>query len=194
MSCAREWSQEILAAAGVDQALMPGLAPSGTVIGEVPARIAADLGVEAGARVVAGGFDQPMAALGSGVLDPGEAGVGTGTWEALVAVTGAPVLTSRMLEAGYPFGCYVLPGRFFCLASNAGGGSLLRWFKDNFGADDIRRARRSRSDPFDVILADLPDEPDRDDRAAALPGFVQPVDGPWRDRRDRRPEPGHDPR
>ena len=173
----REWSQEILDAAGVDQALMPGLAPSGTVIGEVPAGIAAGLGVEAGARVVAGGFDQPMAALGSGVLDPGDAGVGTGTWEALVAVTGAPVLTSRMLEAGYPFGCYVLPGRFFCLASNAGGGSLLRWFKDNFGADDIRRARRSKSDPFDVILADLPDEPTG---MIALPHF-QGSYSPWMD-------------
>ena len=173
----QEWSAEILAAAGVDQALMPGLAPSGTVIGEVPARIAGRLGVAAGAQVVAGGFDQPMAALGSGVLDPGEAGVGTGTWEALVAVTGAPVLTSRMLEAGYPFGCYVLPGRFFCLASNAGGGSLLRWFKDNFGADDVRRARRSKSDPFDVILADLPDEPTG---MIALPHF-QGSYSPWMD-------------
>jgi len=173
----QEWSPEILAAAGVDRALMPGLAPSGTVIGEVPARIADGLGVEAGARVVAGGFDQPMAAFGSGVLDPGEAGVGTGTWEALVAVTGAPVLTSRMLEAGYPFGCYVLPGRFFCLASNAGGGSLLRWFKDNFGADDIRRARRTRSDPFDVILAGLPDEPTG---MIALPHF-QGSYSPWMD-------------
>ena len=173
----QEWSREILAAAGLDPSLMPGLAPSGTVIGEVPARIADDLGVEAGAKVVAGGFDQPMAALGSGVLDPGDAGVGTGTWEALVAVTDAPVLTSRMLEAGYPFGCYVLPGRFFCLASNAGGGSLLRWFKDNFGADDVRRARRSKSDPFDVILADLPAEPTG---MIALPHF-QGSYSPWMD-------------
>ena len=173
----QEWSHEILAAAGLDPALMPRLAPAGTVIGEVPARIAAGLGVAAGARVVAGGFDQPMAALGSGVLDPGDAGVGTGTWEALVAVTGAPVLTTRMLEAGYPFGCYVLPGRFFCLASNAGGGSLLRWFKDNFGADDVRRARRSNADPFDVILAGLPDEPTG---MIVLPHF-QGSYSPWMD-------------
>lgn len=173
----QEWSQEVLDAAGLDPALMPRLAPSGTVIGEVPARIAADLGIEAGASVVAGGFDQPMAALGSGVLDPGEAGVGTGTWEALIAVTSAPVLTSRMLEAGYPFGCYVLPRRYFCLASNAGGGSLLRWFKDTFGADDIRRARRTNSDAFDVILAGLPDDPTG---MIALPHF-QGSYTPWMD-------------
>src|SRR5665647_854321 len=147
----REWSSEILAAADVAPSLMPGLAPSGTVIGEVSARIAADLGMQTDAKVVAGGFDQAMAALGSGVIDRGDAGVGTGSWEALVAVTDTPMLTDRMLEAGYPFGCFVLPGRYFCLASNAGGGSILNWYKNNFGADLVRRCRRNHADPFDAI-------------------------------------------
>lgn len=173
----QEWSEDILAAAGVTSSLMPGLAPSGTAIGEVPVRVAADLGIQAGATIVAGGFDQPMAALGSGVIDGGDAGVGTGTWEAVVVVTDTPVLTDRMLEAGYPFGCYVLPGRFFCLASNAGGGSLLRWYKDNFCADDVRRARRSHADPFDVILQDLPNEPTG---MLVLPHF-QGSYSPWMD-------------
>jgi xylulokinase len=173
----QEWSQEMLTAAGIAPSLMPGLAPSGTVIGEVPGRVADELGIQVGTAIVTGGFDQPMAALGSGVVDRGDVGVGTGSWEALVAVTDAPVLTDRMLEAGYPFGCYVLPGRFFCLASSAGGGSLLRWYKDTFGADDVRRARRGHADPFDVILQDLPDEPTG---MIVLPHF-QGSYSPWMD-------------
>lgn len=173
----QEWSAEVLAAADIPASFMPGLAPSGTAIGEVPARIAADLGLPAGTKIIAGGFDQPMAALGSGLIDAGDAGVGTGTWEALTAVTDSPVLTGRMLEAGYPFGCYVLPGRFFCLASNAGGGSLLRWYRDTFGADEVRRARRSRADPFEVILRDMPDEPTG---MIVLPHF-QGSYNPWMD-------------
>lgn len=173
----QEWSGELLAAAGIDPSLMPGLAQSGTVIGEVPRRIGADLGVAPGAKIVAGGFDQAMAALGSGVIDSGDAGVGTGSWEALITVTGEPAQTDKMLDAGYPFGCYVLPGRFFCLASNSGGGSLLRWYKDTFGADDVRRARRSHADPFDVILEGLPEEPTG---MIALPHF-QGSYSPWMD-------------
>ena len=65
------WSAEILAAAGIDPALMPELAPSGTVIGEVPARIGRRPGLRGRRQIVAGGFDQPMAALGSGVHRPG---------------------------------------------------------------------------------------------------------------------------
>ena len=47
----QEWSGELLAAAGIDPSLMPGLAQSGTVIGEVPRRIGADLGVAPRAKV-----------------------------------------------------------------------------------------------------------------------------------------------
>lgn len=102
--------------------------------------------------LVTGGFDQAMAALGSGLLSPGEACVGTGTWEALTIVTDTPVLSSAMLEAGYPFGCYVAPDLYFCLASNAGGGSLLRWYRDAFGREELELSRATGGDVFDLIV------------------------------------------
>jgi xylulokinase len=147
-----QWSPELLAAADISPEIFPEARPSGQVIGIIPEWVASSLELRSPVMLVTGGFDQAMAALGSGLLSPGEAGVGTGTWEALTIVADTPILSSAMLEAGYPFGCYVAPDLYFCLASNAGGGSLLRWYRDTFGRKELEQSRATGSDVFDLIV------------------------------------------
>jgi sugar (pentulose or hexulose) kinase len=78
---ARTWSKEILAAAGVDPAMMPRLVVPGDQSGEVSAEAAAATGLKAGTPVIAGGGDGQCAGTGAGVSAdrPGRAYVNLGT-------------------------------------------------------------------------------------------------------------------
>lgn len=173
----RHWSSELLTAADLPSALFPEVRPSGTAIGILPDQIARKLELKSPVTLVTGGFDQAMAALGSGLLTPGEAGVGTGTWEALTIVTDSPVLSPAMLEAGYPFGCYVANDLYFCLASNAGGGSLLRWYRDTFGDKEVEQSSAAHVDAFDLIVQQATSRPTA---LLVLPHFEGSYN-PWMD-------------
>ena len=164
---ARAWSDELLAAAGLRASLFARVQPSGTAIGELPAAAAGTLGLGAGVRLVTGGMDQSMAALGSGAIEPGAAMVGTGTWQAVTVVAEAPILTEAMLASGFAFGPHIAPDRYAAMATNASGGSLLRWARDVFAPGE----------PYERLL---PDRFERPTDLLVLPHFEGSV-SPWMD-------------
>ncbi|MGY1693127.1 FGGY family carbohydrate kinase [Geodermatophilus sp. SYSU D01105] len=68
---AARWPAELLAAAGVPDDALPELVHPGTVVGEVRPGVAAELGLPAGVRVVAGMTDGCTAQLAAGAVAPG---------------------------------------------------------------------------------------------------------------------------
>jgi xylulokinase len=173
----RNWSEEILAVASVASSMFPRSVASGTVIGVVAPAQAASLGLAGDVLVVAGGFDQAMAALGAGLTHPGDAVVGTGTWEALTILTASPAIAPSLRTGGYTSGCYVTGDLYYCLASNPGGGSVVRWFRDTFGAAEVEVGRRTGIDAFDLLMREVPDGPTG---MLALPHFEGSYN-PWMD-------------
>lgn len=151
------WSDEMLDAAGVEPERFAEVSPSGTIIGEIPAQIAQELGFIEPVTVVVGGHDQPCAALGAGVVDPGVAMYSIGTTEAIVTVL-AEVNTE--LQSGnfavYP---HVVPETYIALAGNQTGGRLLRWYRDVLGTQEIEMAKRGNADVYDVIVEQVSDRP-----------------------------------
>ena len=128
---AGRWSDELLALAGLPGDWFPEVRPSGQVIGEIPARFARALSLPAGIVLVSGGLDQAVATLGAGVTEPGQAMVGTGSWEALTAIAAQPPRDSTALRtSGMALGPFVVPGRLAALATQVGGGSLVAWLRD----------------------------------------------------------------
>ena len=173
----RDWSGEILALAGIAPSVFPPSVPPGTVVGAVAPGPADDLGLGPRVLVVAGGFDQAMAALGAGLVHPGQAVVGTGSWEALTILTSSPAVAPSLRTGGYASGCYVAGDLYYCLASNPGGGSVVRWFRDTLGAPELDAARRTGADAFDLLMQQLPDGPTG---MLALPHFEGSYT-PWMD-------------
>lgn len=155
----RRWSAEMLEAAGVSPDLLPAVAPSGTVVGEVASALAEELSLAPGCKVVTGGHDQPCCALGAGITGASVAADTTGTVECITPVFSEPVLTEAMARNN--FACYphVAPGMYVTLAFNFTGGSLLRWYRDNFAHPEVERARREGKDPYDLIIAGFPEGP-----------------------------------
>ena len=118
-----------------------------------------------------------MAALGAGLTHPGEAVVGTGTWEALTILTAAPAIAPSLRTGGYTSGCYVAGDLYYCMATNPGGGSVVRWFRDTFGAAELEISRRTGIDAFDLLMREVPDDPTG---MLALPHFEGSYT-PWMD-------------
>ncbi|MCY3797572.1 MAG: FGGY family carbohydrate kinase [Chloroflexi bacterium] len=152
-----DWSDELLAAGHVRRDQLARPLPSGEIIGEIPGKLADELGFSGSVKVVTGGHDQPAGALGAGVLQPGTAMLAIGTTEALVAVTGKPRM--EMLE--YNVSCYphAAPGRFIALSGNQTGGRLLRWYRDELGAAERAIAEETGRDVYDVIVEQIDDAP-----------------------------------
>ncbi len=156
---ARDWSEEMLEAAQIPREMLAEPIAPGEVIGELSAEAAAQVGLEPGCLLVAGGHDQPMNALGAGVVKPGMCVDGMGTVECITVAFDEPVLTDAMRTHNY--GCYphVVGDQYATIAYNYSCGSLLRWWRDHFGTEEIAEARMRRMDVYDVMLSDLPDEP-----------------------------------
>ncbi len=128
---AGHWSDELLALAELPVGLFPDVRPSGEPVGEIPHAAARALSLPARVALVAGGLDQAVATLGAGVTEPGQAMVGTGSWEALTVLTAGPLRDTTMLRtSGIAVGPFVVPGRLAALATQVGGGSLIAWLRD----------------------------------------------------------------
>ena len=77
---AQDWSAPVLDAFGIDRSLLPDAGHLATdVQGKLTAKAAAELGLRTGIPVVFGGGDQPMQAVGNGILRPGDASITLGT-------------------------------------------------------------------------------------------------------------------
>ncbi len=156
---ARRWAEEMLDVAGIRAEMLADPIAPGEVVGELSADAAREVGLEPGCLVVAGGHDQPMNALGAGVVRPAMCADGMGTVECITVAFDEPVLGDAMRAHNY--GCYphVVRDQYVTIAYNYACGSLLRWWRDLFGAEAIAEAKRTGIDVWEIILADLPEGP-----------------------------------
>lgn len=157
----KTWSTEMLAPTGIAPELFAEPIASGEVVGELAPAVAAELNLPAGCLVVAGGHDQPMNALGAGIISEGLAVDGMGTVECITVAFREPVLTERMRARNYCCYPHVVPGLYCSLAFNYSSGSLLRWYRDNFARAERQEAEAAGRDVYEVILQGLPEEPTR---------------------------------
>ena len=155
----KEWSKEMFSTAGIDPNLMSTPKPSGEVVGKVPDAIGDELGLPKGVLVVAGGHDQPVNALGGGVISEGVAVDGMGSTECVIVAFNEPPINQNMLAGNFPVYSHVKSGMYVSLAFSYTGGNLLRWYRDNFARDMIHEAQRTGKDVYDLILKDIPQAP-----------------------------------
>jgi xylulokinase len=156
----RDWSDELLALAGLDRDRLPAAAPSGTVIGRVSRQAAGELGLPAGASIVAGGHDQCINGVGCGAIAPGRAMYGMGTYICMMPVFDRRPEPDVMIARGLNTEHHAAPGRFVSFIYNHGG-SILKWFRDAFAATDRRLAAESGRDIYADLIAELPAAPSR---------------------------------
>jgi xylulokinase len=141
----RRWSNEMLAAAEMDERLLPALFESPDVCGKVSALGAAAAGLKPGMPVVAGAGDQAAGATGMGIVAPGAVSATIGTSGVVFAATDRPALDPKGRLHTF---CHAIPGRWHVMGVTQAAGLSLRWFRDQFGAgkDDGRDPYERLSD------------------------------------------------
>ena len=127
----KDWSDEILEAAGVDKALLSTPVPAFNVAGEIKTEIAKELGLKDSIKIVNGAHDQVASAVGAGVFEVGNAVDGTGTVECITPVFDTIPENDALYEDGYCVVPYVFDGTYVCYAFSYTGGAAIKWFKDN---------------------------------------------------------------
>lgn len=128
----RDWSGEVLEAAGLSPARLPDLVPPGTKVGSLNGTAARATGLLEGTPLVSGGGDQQCAALGLGAVDPGSAGLCLGT----AAIVSCPTLAPRVIKNVF---CTVhcVPERYVMEGIHNSFGSALAWAAKVLGAKDV---------------------------------------------------------
>ncbi len=153
------WSPEILEVLGLDAKKLARPLQSGSVAGVIPDRVASELGLPRGVKIVTGGHDQTIGALGAGVVEPGSAMYAAGSVECLCPVIPQLTLSEELCRNNLCCYDYSVPGAYSSVAYSLTGSNLLQYFKENF-AGEVN---------YDQLVRQLPAEPSR---LLALPYFT----------------------
>lgn len=166
------WSEELIAAHGLNPSVFPPVSWPGRVAGRLGPAAAAALGLEPGVPVVTGLADSQAGCLGSGAWEPGDTTVVAGTTAPVMQVTDEPFRdpTHRIWA-----GAYAVPG-LYVVESNAGmAGTVYAWYASTFvpaaelgGGTGGASADRPAS-PYDILEKEI---------ASAPPGQVLAWLGP----------------
>ncbi len=166
-----KWSDSIGSLMGIDLDKMPEALPSGKEIGNI---ISSDTGFSTKTKVITGGGDQQCAALGVGVVKPGRMKCTTGTGSFILGYLDKPTFDK---EKRVLCSCAAIPGKWVQEASIFTSGAVLRWFRDNIGAEERLKAKRELEmgkeiDPYDLMMEKAEKSPVGANGLILIPHFI----------------------
>ena len=144
----RAWSQSMLDALEIPVEWLPPVHESPEVIGVLSAEAARATGLVAGTPVAAGGADNACGALGMGVISPGEVAVSIGSSGTVLAPTATPSVDREMRLHSF---CHAAGDTWYVMGVMLSAGLSLRWFRDQLGEPERKRAERRGEDSYRLL-------------------------------------------
>lgn len=128
------WSEELLARLDMNPRLFAPLVASGTAVGKIHARAAAETGLPRSAIVSAGGHDHIISTVAAHTDEPGVLLNSMGTAEAQILINDAPVFDDAFRAGGYQQGVLAVgtPRYYLCCGLSTSGGAV-EWFRAQTG-------------------------------------------------------------
>jgi xylulokinase len=153
------WSAETLDYVGMPVDKLPPLVQAGTPVGVISVGAAQSLGLPDDVTLVIGAHDQCANALGAGVIHPGMAAFGLGTYVCITPTYDHIPQTAPMIQGRSNVEHHAVAGLYVSFLYNLSGGALLKWFRDTFAVLEQRAARAEHRDVYDLLLAEMPNGP-----------------------------------
>ncbi|MEK4849924.1 FGGY-family carbohydrate kinase [Paenibacillus sp. FSL H7-0756] len=145
------WDEDIIQAARLKRGIFPEAQELGSRIGQILPSAAEALGLPAHLQLVLGGHDQVCAAIGAGVTEEGSAVDGIGTVECITPVFRKMQVNDQALAASKLALVPYIQGKYTTYAFNFTGGSLLKWFRDQFGYEEKCAADESGRSVYEIM-------------------------------------------
>lgn len=155
----KKWWSEMLDYIGIAESILPEPVPTGSVVGSINPKVASDLGLPQGVKLVIGGHDQIANALGAGVLEAGMAMNGIGTVDCITPAFSMDEINTSLANYNFPCVPYINDRMYVTYAFNMTGGSILKWFRDNFAADLSCSAKEKGMNVYSLLDEIAPDKP-----------------------------------
>lgn len=139
----REWSKPMLELLGISESQLPRLYESYEIIGNIKREVAEELGLDEGVKVVIGGGDQAVAAVGGGVVKPDSCSVSLGTSGVVFASTESFFVDEKN---GLHSFCHA-NGKYHQMGVTLAAAASLKWWVEEI----------NKSDDFDGLLEEAKD-------------------------------------
>jgi sugar (pentulose or hexulose) kinase len=139
----------------VERAWLPDLVPPGGRLGEISASASEATGIPTGLPLIAAAGDKACEVLGSGALEPHVGAISLGT-TATFNTTHRRYVEVVPVVPPYPA---AVPGAYSLEVQVTRGYWMIEWFKREFGAAEVARAREAGVDTealFDDLVAATP--------------------------------------
>ncbi len=145
----KKWWGEMLDFLGITDARLPELYESGKPVGALTATASLATGLGTEAICVAGSYDHPAGAIGSGNISSGDVTLTIGASMAMCVAINEPVSD---LSIQLPCQCHSIEGLYFLLPYGQTAGMVLKWFRDEFCKHEIEEAGKNKKDAFDLMI------------------------------------------
>lgn len=150
----KKWIDYALQFAMVAHDVLPTPVPGGSVVGTMSAAVAQELGMTTDVKLILGGHDQILAAVGSGACESGDIANGIGTVDCLTTIMGLDSLNmAKLLQYKFPIVPFLDNEQYVTYAFNMSGGCGVKWFRDTI-AKDIA----DKKNAYEILNEEAPDE------------------------------------
>lgn len=127
----RKWSDRMFETCGLPRSIVPErLVESQEVVGQLRTNLALAFGLTPGIPVVAGGGDQTVGGVGTGIVRTGVVAATIGTSGVIFACTDTPFVDNKK-RATFSL-CHSIPEKYCLLGCTLGAGGSFKWARDTF--------------------------------------------------------------
>jgi len=161
----KKYWDEMLDFLGITEDQLPSIRESGEPVGELKPEVAEELGLSPRTVVATGALDQVCGAIGVGNVEPGMFSENTGAALAICAVLEKPIFDK---EGRMPIHYYGIPDTYMAHTFTTGG-MVLRWYRDNFGREEMSVAELLDTDPYNILGDEASKVPPGSDGLVMLP-------------------------
>ncbi|MCR4819104.1 MAG: xylulokinase [Fretibacterium sp.] len=132
------WASPVIKKLGIQETLLPKCGPSTQVVGHITAEAARETGLWEGTKVVNGGGDSFMQAVGNGIVSEGVFASNIGTAGQISATVRRPIFDAQGRMSTF---AHVVPGCWHLMGACLNGGVALKWItRQVLGEEDYEAA------------------------------------------------------
>jgi xylulokinase len=140
------WDRAMCASLGINYSFLPEILGCHEIAGNVTRSAAQSMGLKEGTPVVAGGLDAACGTLGAGVLRPGQTQEQGGQAGGMSICVEEYCADPRLILS-----FHVAQGKWLLQGGTTGGGGAMRWFNEQFGYEESKKARQMGKTPLALL-------------------------------------------